>query len=276
MGYLIDGLFTWILLIGLVYNVFNLYILSILPKIDSLTFATLILAIATIALAWENHRLSKDSSKNIKISKDNLVEQHLLKEMEQLIKPLYENRKNFENLEFIHAYTKSDVVSFWKKRESDKYLATKDLRQAIEAYLKINNDYNEKYTNINTNITKIFDKDYCDRMSNVKRISPLEMQIQPNKYAELKDFLYPGVGGRYSSHLPHSSEKDPWLQKIDEFIKKVEPDSEIYRCIEKLRSLVENDKALKDKRENLVKIIEKRYGELEEKIDKLHDSLDKE
>jgi hypothetical protein len=92
---------------------------------------------------------------------------------------------------------------------------------------------------------------------------------------KLKNFLFPGIGGRYNSHLPRSNEKSSWLEKVDELITKLEPDSEILGYVKEIRVLVEDDKNLKAKREALIKMIETRYLELEEKIDNIHESLDK-
>jgi hypothetical protein len=274
---LFNGIFVPELIIF--FKTFN--ILRLLPEMDSLTIATFILAFATIALALMNYLSIKDSNKNIKISKENLIEQHLLREMEQLIKPLYENRKEFEYLEQIHAYSRSEAIDYWKKREADKYLAAKDLRLSMEEYLAIDNELYKKYKYIVDKIWAIFDKDQNERT----RIVEQEMRASGNlfrppnspsdKYEELKNFLFSGIGGRYSHNLPRSSERSSWLEKVDELITKLEPDSEILLCVKEIKDLVEDDINLKAKREGFIKKVETRYSELEEKIDNIHESLDK-
>lgn len=66
------------------------------------------------------------------------------------------------------------------------------------------------------------------------------------------------------------------LKLLDELIITSEPDDEIRKCAEELRNFIEIDTVLKNKRKDLVIMVKTRYGELEKKIDKIHESLDKE
>ncbi|HOE46751.1 hypothetical protein [Methanothrix soehngenii] len=112
------------------------------------TILTLALVLITIYYAWQTRILAKDSSHNVEILKNNLTEQHLIKEMDELIKPLYENRNEFEGLEYVHAFNSYDAKKFWKKIESAKYLAPKKLRNLIENYLTINDEWWCEYKKI--------------------------------------------------------------------------------------------------------------------------------
>jgi hypothetical protein len=230
----------------------------ILPEIDSLTWATLILAIATIVLAFMTYLLAKDSSKNIKLSKENLIGQHLLREMDQLIKPLYENRNNFEELESCHEVT-PNKESFWKKRESDKYLAPKDLRHLIEEYLGIDKEMYKRMVDINNDIWEILDH------------SP-----HADKYRDLKSSIYSEGTSRYNFHLVGSAERGFWLEHVNELIANLEPDSKIFEYVTQLKDLVESDKDLTEKRKKLIEMVEARYKELEYMIDNIRASLEEE
>lgn len=232
--------------------------------LDPISIATVLLAVATFLMA-------DDSSKNIEISKNNLIGQYLIKEMEELIKPLYENRKNFESLEYVYAYDLLAAIDFWKKREADKYLASKGLRKLIEEYMIINNEKYEEFKSINKKFWIVYykERERCQQAASV--YGPAA-----NKYEKLKDFIYVELNIiNPDHHLPRSSERDSWLQKIDELVKELEPDNEIRRYIEELKYLV-NDDTSKNKREALVKMVETRYEELERKIDEIHESLDRE
>ena len=276
---LMIDLLSGIPIIELIIFLKSFYVLMVLPEMDSLTFATFILAFATIALALMTYLLSKDSTKNIKLSKENLVEQHLLREMEQLIKPLYKERKNFEDLEVTHAYHRPKAILFWKKRETDKYLAPNDLRHLIEEYLIFDNELYNKYNAIFNKIWVIVDSDEIERIRDHEMHAPDDLfqpYIPPSvKYEELKKFLNVGLIGSSHSHLPLSDERISWLEKVDELITKLEPGSEILSCVNEIKVLVENDIILKAKREALIDKIEARYRELERKIDNIHESLDR-
>jgi hypothetical protein len=212
-------------------------------------------AAATIALAFATFGLAKDSSKNIEISKNNLAEERLRREMDKLIKPLYENRNEFEGLEYVHAYNDFDAINFWKRIEADKYLANKDLRELIEYYLKLNADW---YKNFKATRDKIKDAYWGDQVN------------LSNPYArssELMDRI------RY---LPRNDLKEEQLNYINELLKKIDSEHEIIKYLNEYKSLIEKDTELEPIRLKLLNSVINRYQKLEEKIDEIHETLEKE
>ena len=115
-------------------------------------------AAATFALALATFALAIDSSKNIEISKNSLIKEDLTREMEQIIKPLYNNRDRFGDYEPVYALNYS-TDSFWKQTEINKYLATKDLRESIEHYLRENKELRQNLSSLENKIRGTYQKE---------------------------------------------------------------------------------------------------------------------
>lgn len=245
--------FNWMLLTVIILISLLLYALSILLKMEPLSFFTSVLAIATIALAWENHRLSRDSRKNIEISKNNLMEQHLIKEMENIIKPLYEKRDNFSDLESRYPFI-NDPYNLWKKIETNKYLANKDVRRDIELYLRTIDEMREKFRLVTDNISEAFRK---------------EKDEIPEYIGDMhRDTIYSGYLQNINSS-PTLREKDEQAIKIIDSLKH---NSELRKYfIEYIELIKSNNLALM--RNDLRNKIINRYMELEEEIDRIEEFL---
>lgn len=258
MDYLIVSLFTWLPLIGLISHILSFYILSLLPTmdLDYLTLATFTLAIATFLLVWENHRLSKDSSKNIEVSKNNLVEQHLVKEMEHIIKPLYERRDNFEDLEYRYLAHTSDVDNVWKRVETDKYLASKDIRHNIESYLKAAVVENEKFKAVTQKIWHALQEEKND--------------IPERVGDKHRDSFCFDFGQHMQSCCLTFRRND---EQADNLIGILKSESKLRNYLIEYTDLIKSNNLALMRAELRDKIIN-RYTELEEKIDAIQESLD--
>jgi hypothetical protein len=178
---------------------------------------TFVLVLVTIYYAWQTRILAEDSSRNVEILKNNLTEQHLIKEMEKLIKPLYKNRNEFEDLEFVHSSYSYNAKKFWKNIEADMYLGPKDLRGLIEKYLKINYEWWNKYEKIKQDI-ECFDL-----------------------IKEKDNIILPGVVGytqifsdinEKTKHLPQSRFRNEQLGELDKLINKLNPECKIRNYLE--------------------------------------------
>jgi hypothetical protein len=155
----------WIILISLIVIVFapRMYVgLPLFPNLNEIARLLDPIAVATVLLAVATFLLAIDSNKNIKISKNNLLEEHLVKEMEELIKPIYMERGKFEYYEFVHVpyydETKDfqrweeEAHDFWDRLEANRYLASKDLRDIIEDYSQTNKTWLSKTKGLTTKI----------------------------------------------------------------------------------------------------------------------------
>ena len=205
-------------------------------------------AIATILLAAATFALVKDSSKNIEISKNNLLEEHLVKEMEKLIKPLYKNRDELEYYELVHAFAYKEAQDFLSDIEANKYLAHKELRILIESYLKINREEYDKYTNIKGKVWQA----YFDGEAK-------------NGIEIYRDFERLPTGDKYEHILYYE-------MIVEKFTK---PGSDLRKSIQEFIKLIKEDTNLKSERSNLQDKVIDRYNELEKKIEEIRDALEK-
>jgi hypothetical protein len=237
---------------------------SLMEILDPVAIATIILALATFALA-------KDSSKNIKISKDNLLEEHFVKEMENLIKPIYMRRDQLENLEFVHIpyydgtrdfqrWTE-EAREFWDLLEADKYLASNDLRDEITDYSQNNDKWHKKQ------------KELANRIEGaLTREGKLDLCLGAPRDGRF-DVLSSYFDYRFIN-LPSSEDKDERKQQIKELSDQLNPNSESFNLIKDFVQLIDDDIVLKDKRTTFKDSVMDRYEKLKKEIDEIRKNLE--
>jgi hypothetical protein len=213
---------------------------------DFTASGTILLAIATFILA-------RDSSKNIEISKNNLAQQNLKREMEQFIKPLYQKRERLEDLEYVHSFNNNEARLFWENILADKYLAPRDLRDLIDEYLKINIEWVDKLSSMRGKISVAHKEEY-------------------KSIPQTTEFI--NMFSHHFHRLPQKDFRNRELQSLNDLIEKLNLESKTRKCIEEYINIIRDDIVLEDKRLEIREKIEARYNELEEKMDKIRDSLE--
>lgn len=206
-------------------------------------------AIATILLAAATFALVKDSSRNIEVSKNSLIKEYLTREMEQLIKPLYNKRDRFEYYESAYAFS-SSTDNFWKEIENNKYMATKNLRESIEDYLKENKELRQNLNSIESNIRGTYRK---------------EKNQLPSDFLT----IFNQCGNISGSHF-NIGEVPLELKKL---IGELNDESEIRLELKKYIDIVENNSVAITRLDLRNKVIE-RYKKLEKKLDEIRESLE--
>jgi len=235
---------------------------SFMEVLDPVAVATIILATATFALV-------KDSSKNIEISKNNLLEDHLVREMNELIKPIYLKRDKFEYLEFVHnpyyyetryfQEWKDEACDFWDRLETSEYLASKDLRDLIKDYSQTNKEWHHKH----------------DELANrIKEGLTRESKIDLCEEAP-KDRLSLGFFDYRFMNLPTSNDRAERKQKIKDLTDQLDADSYSFSLIGEFVNLIDEDTVLEAKRTIFKAKVIDRYEKLEKMIDEIRDTLEK-
>ena len=238
---------------------------SLLEILDPVAIATILLAAATFALA-------KDSGKNIKISKDNILGEHLEREMEELVKPIYMKRNRLEYLEHVHIPYYDETISFenwteeatefWDLLEADRYLAPKNLRDIIGSYSRANREWNKRQSELADKIrdalTREEKRDLCEE-------APTDRYLR----------ITPGYFDYRFINLPPSDKKSERIERIRQLTNNLESDSDSRHLIEEFITLIEQDTELKDIRELFVERVTARYEELENMIDIIRASLER-
>ncbi len=238
---------------------------SLLEILDPVAIATILLAAATFALA-------KDSGKNIKISKDNILGEHLAREMEELVKPIYMKRNRLEYLEHVHIPYYDETISFedwteeatefWDLLEADRYLAPKNLRDIIADYSRANREWNKKRSELANQIrdalTREDKRDLCEE-------APTDRSLR----------ITPGYFDYRFINLPQSDGKSERIERIRELTNNIGSDSDSRHLIEEFITLIEQDTELEEIRKIFVEQVTARYQELENMIEKIRESLEK-
>lgn len=240
----------------------SLGITVLMEILDPVAIATIILALATFALA-------KDSSKNIKIFKNNLVEEHLVKEMEDLIKPIYMERDKFEYYEWVHVpyydETRSferwedDAHIFWDRLEADRYLAPKDLREMIKVYSETNKEWRNLQKGLADRIRDALTKE--DKIGLCTGAPRYHLDVVPCYF----DYRF--------INLPRSEDKAERKEKIKELTDQLDPGSESRNRIEEFVKLIDADTVLEAKRTEFKTKVINRYEMLEKEIDEIRGLL---
>jgi len=222
-----------------------IWIIVIILFVGVYIFAKDLTAAATIALAFATFTLARDSSKNIEISKNNLIKEHLTREMKQLIIPMYKNRDLFEYNESHHVGDLSRDT-FWNDIDNNRYLAAEDLRESIELYLRTIEELYQKPQSIRENIRSAYQKE--------KDHIQVDLDTILNK-----------IGS-----FPRKDERCEELKKISE---KLDRESEVLLYVKEYIDIVENNN-LEDRRSKLRNKVISRYEELEKKMDEIRKSLE--
>ena len=242
----------------------NFKIASFMEIFDPVAIATILLATATFALA-------RDSGKNIEISKYSLLGDHLERDMEELIKPIYMERNRLESRELVHIpyYDEThdfmeftdEAHGFWDLLEANSYLAPKDLRDIIINYSICNEEWDKKRNDLANEIH------YA-----------LEIENRMDLCIEAPRDRYLPVGPVYFDYrfinLPLYNEKSERKDKIQELTARLEPNSNSRHLIEKFQELIDADTQLKTIRELFKERIISRYKELEKMIDEIREALE--
>lgn len=216
-------------------------------------------AAATILLALSTAYLAKDSNKNIALSKDNLAEQRLEKEMDRIIRPLFKIKDEFEKHEYMRYPSDSVSIEFWKMIEADKYLAPSDLRECIETYLEACETWNKKLENI-----KMYDALIEDGRAGVSDYTIERFPDGERDHLHFQIF--------YS--LPQKHDKDQRLQDLQAFLDQKAPKPKLREAISKLMTLINEDTVLEKEREVLRKKVIQRYNDLTKRMDLIRESLE--
>lgn len=246
--------------------------LPLLPSASEIARLLDPVAVATVLLAAATYRLVIDSSKNIEISRNNLLEGHLIKEMEELIKPIYMEQNKFEYLEFVHIpyhdETKDfqrwteEAHDFWDRLEADRYLTSKNLREMIQDYSQINKEWLKKQeeiaSRINEALTREGKRELCEE-------APRDRHFD----------CWPGYFDYRFINLPPSNDKAERKQKIRKLTDRLDPKSDSYKLIEEFVKLIDEDTVLEDKRTIFKANVINRYEELEKKISEIREGLEK-
>jgi hypothetical protein len=235
---------------------------SFMEILDPVAIATIILATATFALV-------KDSSKNIEISKNNLLEDHLVREMNELIRPIYLKRDKIEYLEFVHnpyCYEtkyfqewKDEARDFWDRLENSEYLASKDLRDMIKDYSQTNKEWLNKHDGL------------ADRIREALTIeNKIDLCVEaPRDRPVLGFFDY-----RFMN-LPTSNDRAERKLKIKELTDQLDADSYSFSLIGEFVKLIDEDTVLEAKRTRFKAKVIDRYEKLERMIDESRAPLEK-
>jgi hypothetical protein len=261
------------------YNDFIIWITAIVLFIITFVLSKKdFTASATITLAFATFVMVKDSSKNIEVSKNNLRGEHMIREMEDLIKPIYMKRDQLESIEYVHIpyydETRSfetyrdDANDFWESIEANKYLAPKDLRNTIIEYLNTNKLWLEKLERLQDELREASMRIDEPRNRDILEVAPRDRFLQ----------AYPVFFDWRFINLPMSNLKDGRKQKINELVDRLDPmnksEKEFSQCIQKFGILIDEDVEIERIRSALREAVIERYETLAINIDKIRECLE--
>jgi hypothetical protein len=234
-------------------------------------------AAATIALAFATFVMARDSSNNIKISKNNLSGEHLIREMQDLIQPLYISKDEYEYRERVHIpyfnyeedfrELENEAEDFWKDIDANKYLAPIDLRHLIEAYIEANSEWYDKYRENLNKLKESLKKEDRAAIRNLLQEAPRDERL--DQASVIFDYRF--------MNLPQRNIKERRIKEIKELIgqlTQLNPESEFVKHIKDFLALIEEDTVLEAIRSDLRAKVIYRYEELETEIDKIRTSLE--
>ncbi len=193
----------------------------------------------------------------------------LVREMNELIKPIYLKRDKFEYLEFVHNpyYSetryfqewKDEARDFWDRLETSEYLASKDLRDLIKDYSQTNKEWHHKHdelaNGIKESLTRECKRDLCEEAP--------------------KDRLSLGFFDYRFMNLPTSNDRAERKQKIKDLTDQLDADSYSFSLIGEFVNLIDEDTVLEAKRTIFKAKVIDRYEKLEKMIDEIRDTLEK-
>ena len=255
-------------------------------------------AAATIALAFATFVLARDSSNSIQLAKNSVLGEHLIQEMQGLIQLLYTRKDEYEYLERVHIpyfNVEEDLrewqdraEDFWKDIDANKYLATNGLRHLIEDYIKVNEEWYNKYKDIFNKMVISLEKEDHEELKNILHLAPSDVclvespVIFDDKFKNLpqhatRDAHPVGFSVIFDyrfKNLPQKSIREERITEINELIGQLNPESDFTNHVKDFLTLIKEDTVLEAKRSDLRAKVIDRYAELEMKIDKIGASLE--
>jgi len=255
-------------------------------------------AAATIALAFSTFILASDSRNNIQLSKDTVLGEHLIQEMQGLIQLLYTRRDEYEYLERVHIpyfNVEEDLrewqdraEDFWKDIDANKYLAPNGLRHLIEDYIKINEEWYNKYKEVFNKLVISLHKEDPEELKNILHLTPKDLHlvefpvIFDDRFKNLTKHTpsdvrlvgFPVIFDYRFKNLPQKSIKEERIKEINELIGQLDPESDFTKHVKEFLALIHEDTVLEAKRSDLRAKVIDRYAELEVKIDKIEAYLE--
>ena len=250
-------------------------------------------AAATIALAFSTFVLASDSRNSILLSKNTALGEHLIQEMQGLIKLLYIRRDEYEYLERVHIpyFTVEEDLrewqdraeNFWKDIDANKYLTSNGLRHLIEDYIEVNEVWYSKYEDIFNKIVLSLEKEDTEELKKILHLAPIAVRLVEfpaifddkfknlTKYAPSEERLveFPVIFDYRFTNLPQKSMKEERIREINELIGQLNPESDFTKHVKDFLTLIHEDTVLEAKRFDLRAKVIDRYAELAIKIDEI-------
>jgi hypothetical protein len=242
------------------------------------TFLTAIIAAVAVYLTLRQQ--------NINLSV--IREERYHKEMDLLIKKLYNNRDEYEQFEPHHVdpnntEEEKQALEFWKEIRENKYLAPKELRDIIDQYLKLVNEHEKNILKSRTTLSDILKK-RCENLETFKE-DILKMRILNPIDGCIKDKLCPMIGERglvrpmpiddrlRRIYMKTWQDQEGILQTLE-----INPQEELrgpaYRYFDAITKPETGPTSLIYLRMDLSRAAESRYKELEEKIESIKSNLE--
>ncbi len=232
---------------------------------DPLAFATVLLALATLYTVL-------NSKRDIEISKNRLMEEYLVREMEELIKPIYMQRNELEYYEYVHVpyydgtrswETRRDRgYEFWEFIEANRYLALKMLKDLIINYSNVNLEWKNKHIELTNQIRNALTN---EGKMNICKDAPEDIYLNP--IATYFDYRF--------INLPSTNDKAERKRELKELTDQLDTESESYKLIKKFERLIDDDVVLEKARSKFIDEVQNRYETLEKRIDEIRETLNR-
>ena len=244
--------------------------------------ASFVIALAALATAYLAYRQQK-------INLTVIREERYFKEMDLLVKKLYQNRDRYELFEPHHIdpnnlEEKREADGFWREIRENKYLAPKELRDKIERYLELINKHEQ---NIQKNRTTLSDllREQCrelgafkENISENKILNPIKSCIRDKLCLLLgkEGLIKPMPTNDRLKTVYLKTWQDPgegilnWLDFSQEELRG--PAMSYFDAIRKPE--ISGPDCITGPRMDLSAAVEKRYKELEEKIGTIRADLE--
>jgi hypothetical protein len=285
-----DSIFAAIIILLLIYRLLIIPINEALHfnslwinTLDAMTLGALVTALATVVLAMANgiylKRVGdqiKQNNKNINISKDKIVLEGYIKEMDSIVGPLWSKSEALRSYEPIHINNwESDwdkAEKFWELINGSKYLVPKALRSDLQIYMLA---YKRQKDLL------IEKRAQLRRVNSVRRETPLSpgfMMALPavdisvySPPVPLDSTGYLGYVERISHIIDNLENQSEIKIALTDYLKVIKEDEYIY-------TLVYNNKTIRttitDVRQKLIDAINQRYADLEQWIENLRNEIE--
>lgn len=241
-----------------------------------ISFFIALAALATACLTLRQQRI------NLTV----IREERYFKEMDLLVKKLFQNKDRYELFEPHHTdpnnpEEKHEADEFWREIRENKYLAPKELRDIIERYLELINKNEHDIQKSRTTLSSLL-KERCKKLEDYEEKGKLLEPID----SCIKDNLCPLLGrdGLIKPMPIDDRERTIYRETWDDSKKgilcclKTNPQEPLYgpamsyfNAIQKPES---GSDCIKYTRLDLSAAVEKRYKELEEKIETIKNDLE--